>query len=183
MSFICQRLIKQGSTGLGTVLPLIQYLSKSIYICFPADRKPIRCSYMAIHPRLLQCRISHFPKNHRVATLFIGSIFRTSLCKVTGKETLDSFPKSSWKKYLCITRVKDVQTVEWKGRTKLWISVTRKFLWNSAMFHAMVHFMGIYFGLFCLGFFNYVFFTHLEASVWCDFYCGLHLSLAIFSNF
>lgn len=27
--------------------------------------------------------------------------------------------------------------------------------------------------------FNYVFFTHLETSVRCDFFCGLHLSLAI----
>lgn len=114
------------------------------------------------------------------------------------------FSKSSWKKCLCMTCVKDAQIVEWKDRTKLWISVARKFLWLviSAV-HALVLVTVILWGFglvwfswggvwcfwVCLGlgflfvcFFNYVFLPHLEASAWCDVFCGPYLSLAIVSN-
>lgn len=115
------------------------------------------------------------------------------------------FSKSPWKKCLCITCVKDAQIVERKDRTKLWISVARKFLWLviSAV-HALVLVTVILWGfglvwfswgggvdgfgfvwvwVFCL----FVFLImcslpHLEASAWCDVFCGPDLSLAIVSN-
>lgn len=147
MFFISQSLIKQHSPELGRVLPLIQHLYLSQYIpCFPADRKPIRHFYIAIHPRLLQCRIFHFPKNYRLTPLFTGNIFRTSLSKVTGK-VFGFLPKELLK--TIFVHNLGQRCPEWKDRTKLWISVARKFLWNSAMFHAMV-FMMVVFWVFIL---------------------------------